>query len=384
MAEFHHFPDLPKELRDDIWDMAIRDDDPAVHFFSIYDAQDDPESVVSPAKKVHAPRPSCIPGSSVGFAAPRRRGSDQLSWTDGNLSGYLTDSGLWTACFESRERMLRHFRPFETSPLVSKRMPVDWETVQKICEKPTASVNMEFTRDNGERQYLTVRPSTDLLCLQLPDNSSISWNSKRHWQLIQDFPFKLFRGYENKWPWYSSPIMNVAVEFDPAWETFDPEKDRPGRRPFKGITDGFSESNEKHGLKTLWFIDYSLSRKHKSEDRERQTFRAGKFTFIEVDSDDYEWCCCPKKDGRCVGGCARRQTWPGLSLHGALGLVNHLEMHNLMLADPVSFESGWFYPGDIEEADMRVLACVDLESEGELPTREEWYKMNYQPMSYWF
>ncbi|KAI7788105.1 hypothetical protein LA080_013412 [Diaporthe eres] len=340
MAKFHPFADLPKELRDEIWDMAIRDDDPAVHFFSIYDAQNDPDSVVNPAKKVYAPRAPCVPGFSVGFAAPRRPGSDQLSWIDSNLSGYLIELGLWTACFK--------------------------------CQ---------FIRDNGERQYLTVRPSTDLLCLQLPDNSSISWDSKRHWQLIQDFPFKLFRGYENKWPWYSSPIINVAVEFNPAWETFDPKKDHG---PFKGITDSFSESNEIHGLKTLWFIDYSLSRKYKSENRERQTFRAGKLTFIEVDSADYEWCCCPKKDRRCLGGCARRPTWSGYEMHGALALVNHLEMHNLMLADALSFEVGWFDPGPTEEADMRVLACVDLESEGELPTREEWYKMNYQPLSHWY
>lgn len=381
MAKFHPFADLPKELRDQIWDMAIRDDHPAVHFFSIYDAQDDPESVVSPAKKVHAPRASCVPGSTVGFAAPRRRGSDQLSWTDGNLSGYLTDSGLWTACFESRQRMLRHFRPFETSPLVSKRMPVDWETVQEICEKPTASVNMEFIRDNGERQYLTVRPSTDLLCLQLPDNSSISWDSRHHWELIQDFPLKLFRGHRDKWPWYSSCIhvTNVAVEYNPAWETFDPTKDR---LPFQGITHGFSESNGIYGLKTLWFIDYSLSRIYKPEDRERQTFRAGKFTFIEVDSKDDEWCCCPKKDLRCVGGCARRPTWSGLSLHGALALVNRLEIHNLMLDDALSFELGYSDPGPTEEADVRVLACVDLQSEGMLPTREEWDMMNYQPLSY--
>ncbi|KAL2289505.1 hypothetical protein FJTKL_01775 [Diaporthe vaccinii] len=71
-------------------------------------------------------------------------------------------------------------------------------------------------------------------------------------------------------------------------------------------------------------------------------------------------------------------------MHGALALVNHLEMHNLMLADALSFEVGWFDPGPTEEADMRVLACVDLESEGELPTREEWYKMNYQPLSHWY
>jgi hypothetical protein len=37
MPQFHQFSDLPKELRDEIWDTAIRDDGPGVHFFSVYD-----------------------------------------------------------------------------------------------------------------------------------------------------------------------------------------------------------------------------------------------------------------------------------------------------------------------------------------------------------
>lgn len=166
-------------------------------------------------------------------------GSDQLSWTDGNLSTYLTDSGLWTACHESRQRMLRHFRPSETSPQLSKRMPVDWEAVRRICEKPTASINMEFLRDNGERQYLTIRPSADLLCLHQPQSSNISWD---HWHFLQDFP--LFRWRSHEWHWESSYIMNVAVEYDPAWEKLE-------YGPFVGIKNGFSQVDGIHGLKTF-------------------------------------------------------------------------------------------------------------------------------------
>ncbi|KAG6365766.1 hypothetical protein INS49_007377 [Diaporthe citri] len=349
MAQFHPFGGLPKELRDCIWDMAIRDDDPSVHFFTIYDPQDDPPSVVNPAKKVHATRASCVPGFSIGFAAPRRRGSDQLSWTDGNLSAYLTDSGLWTTCHESRERMLRYFRPFKTSPQVSKRMPVDWSTVQEMCDKPTALINMEFIRDNGERQYLTVRPSKDLLCLRLPDNSSISWDSRHHWQLIQDFP--LFRWHGNEWPWYSSCITNVAVEYNPAWETFDHQKDRG---PFTGITGGFSKVDEIHGLMTFWFIDYRLTRKYQSEDCERQTSRAGKLTFIEVDAIDYEWCCCPKKDGRCLDRCDQGPAKH--KLYGAHALAGHLELHNEMQAD----EAHEVNPGEIILLEVILLEIVSF------------------------
>lgn len=371
MAQFHLFGDLPKELRDCIWDMAIRDDDPSVHFFTIYDTERDPPSVVNPSKKVHAARDAHVPKFYLGLAAPRCRENDQLSWTDGNVSTYLTDSGLWTACHESRERMLRHFRPSETSPQVSKHMPVDWETVRDISREPTASVNMEFMRDNGERQYLTIRPSADLICLQLPENSNISWDCRTwdcrsNWKSFRNFP--LFRWHSHAWHWNSSDIANVAVEYDPAWENFDPQKDY---MPFRGVTDGFSKVGEIHGLETFWFIDYRLTRKYKPDNRERKTFRAGKLTFIEVASTDCEWCCCPKEgclDGRFHG--PERYV-----KFGAHGLVGYLKSYIWMQADKEYWDVGWTGPGCYEGPDMGVLACVDLESEGELPTREEWYEM---------
>lgn len=66
-------------------------------------------------------------------------------------------------------------------------MPLHERTVDEIYEKPTASVNMEFS-NNSERQCLTTRLAMDLICLQLPENSQISWDSSDHWELIQSFP----------------------------------------------------------------------------------------------------------------------------------------------------------------------------------------------------
>ncbi|KAH8760578.1 hypothetical protein F5883DRAFT_647663 [Diaporthe sp. PMI_573] len=362
MAQFHSFTDLPKELRDQIWDMAIRDDDPAVHLFTIYDAEKDHDSVVNPAKKVHATRASYDPSFYVGFAAPRCRASGQLSWTDGNISTYLTDSGLWTACHESRDRMLRRFRPSETSPQASpQHMPLDRGSVWEIRDKPTASINMEFIRDNGEHQCLTIQPSADLILLQLPENSNISWDSSNHWYWIEDFPS--FRWHTNERYWISSRIKNVAVEYDPAWAIFDPRKEYG---PFRGVTGGFSEVDEICGLENFWFIDYSLKRKYKSDNCERQTFRAGRLTFIEVNSMDYEWCRCPKEGSHCLEFC---EQGPGRDMkYSAHALVERVKDFNESVLDDVH-----------SIADMRVLACVDLELEGELPTMEEWYEMN----AYW-
>lgn len=338
MAQFHLFPDLPKELRDCIWDMAICDDDPAVHFFTIYDAQDDSNSAFDPTNKVHATRNSCVLRFSIGFAAPRFRGCNQVLWAYNSRYTYLTDSALWTACHESRERMLRHLRGSE-------------------------GMNMGFIPDNGERQYLTIRPSADLFCLQRPDNSNISLDSRYHWESIHNFP--LFRWHRYVNPWKSSRTMNVAIEYDPAWEIFDPRKDCG---PFQAVTNSFGKIDEKHGLVTFWFIDYRLTRKYKPGNRERQMFRAGNLAFVEVDSTDWEWCCCPKEG--CLEGCFHGS---GRYTHRAHDLVDELQLY--IDSQPYSQPDKFYgYDRFNTRAGCRVLACVDLESEGELPTEEEWYE----------
>lgn len=316
--------------------MAIHDDKPAVHFFTIYDAQDDSDSPFDPTKKVHATRDSCVLRFSIGFATPRFRGSDRLAWAYNSRHTHLTDSGLWTACHESRERMLRHFKPSE-------------------------AMNMEFIPDDGERQYLTIRPSEDLICLQRPDNSNISLDSRYHWESIHDFP--LFGWHRYVYSWQSLHMMNVAIEYDPAWEIFHPRTDCG---PFQAVTDGFGKVDGIQGIVTFWFIDYRLRRKYKTDNRERQTFRAGNMIFIEVNSTDLEWCCCPKEG--CLEGCFHD---PGrYTRHGAHALVDDLEEY-IGLQPKKLYGYGGFHTG----AACRVLACVDLESEGELPTEEEWYEM---------
>jgi hypothetical protein len=221
MAKFDYFNHLPEELRVQIWDMAIRNDSPAVHFLSMYEVMGDEKSVVDPAKKVHAVRGEEFEITSfwTGLAAPWSPGEGKLSWTNGNISTYLEDSGLWTACKESRKRTWRHFKPDNTSLLVSRLGRIGSEVIRAICNQASSSVNMGFTRDNGERQYLTVRPTSDLICLQLPEISTKSREMGFDWSDVNLFPS--FRWYPDEsgshcYQYWSSTIRNVAVEYDPA------------------------------------------------------------------------------------------------------------------------------------------------------------------------
>lgn len=351
--------------------MAIRKDEPGVHLFTMYDTKKDPDSVIDPTKKVHVTRdPELIswPGLIsfyTGLAAPRNRRNGRLSWTDGNTSTYLQDSGLWTACHESRERMLRHFKPSETSPQASRFRQLNPQTIWNIQAKPNSSVNMEFTRDNGERQYLTIRPSTDLICLQVIEDSKISFGSNDFdWQDVGEFPLFRWRGDDGYYS-YCSDIKNVAVEYDPAWEESNNSYDH-----FPTVGGVFTFICDIPGLDAFWFIDYRLTRKFKRDEGDRhgrrRMFHADSMTFIEVISIDNEWCCCPKE------GCSDECLSNGMSStpHRAHDLAEDCGSYHLQWLDTESDDGEPWYYGD-----YGVLACVDLELEGELPTVTEWFDM---------
>lgn len=159
MASFKRFPDLPQKLQNQVWDFAIRDDEPSAHILSVYhNSYDqeiiDPSTVIRPGGK----RPeeiSFVRGFDLVLAAPLRGDTGQHSWSLGNHSAYMEDSGLWTACHDSRDRMLRRFGREDHCPQAAG-------AGRHGSAGP--SVTMEFSSDSGERQYLTICPSADLLC----------------------------------------------------------------------------------------------------------------------------------------------------------------------------------------------------------------------------
>lgn len=161
--------------------------------------------------------------------------------------------------------------------------------------------------------------------------------------------------------------MNVAVEYGPAREYRGPNKVYNG---FARMSSAFINVGEINGLTDFWFIDYRLTRKYKSKRCERGTrkFHAGKLTFIEVAQGDTDWCCCPK-DG-CSDECfsnGRKCT-----MYGPHELAYDLEMYHNKRFDTMAEDGSetYYWNG------YGVLARVDLELEGKLPTSEEFYEMN--------
>lgn len=339
---------LPKELRDMIWDEAIRDDVPSAHFFTMYDTKSKQHVQQDLRVRASAKEESTI--YRVGLAAPYP-GTDSTrqlhSWVDGNLSAYMADSGLWQACWESARRMQRRFQ---------------WHT---------EPVTMTFQRergDNGESHYLTVRPSEDLLCLQFNNRSRISFRTEWHWNYLLDFP-PFRRRLGGGWWDSRGRARHIAVELDPAWRIHSHEWPRS-----EDLVQGWRNAVDVCGLEHFWLVSYTMERRYRAdEDRAgRQTFRAGGgLEFVEVLDGDDEWW--DRSDGH------DEFTTAGPRLSPARSVASDLEsaMWEKMMRYPDWFDVGLDDGSDDsagEEAwrPVGVLACVKHGSEKHLPTKSQW------------
>ncbi|KAF5680055.1 hypothetical protein FHETE_599 [Fusarium heterosporum] len=134
---FHNFAELPKELRDMIWKMALRPDVPGVHLFKIQNSATSPfdETIAVTPNGIRSNRPvtaACTPYPSGSIHGTP---SDICSWWEaGNTSTYHVDTGLWGACNESKS-IVKH----ETSNMMEIRF-VSSETITGVSRADPDSV----------------------------------------------------------------------------------------------------------------------------------------------------------------------------------------------------------------------------------------------------
>ncbi|KAF4947843.1 hypothetical protein FGADI_10122 [Fusarium gaditjirri] len=110
---FYLFPSLPQELKDEIWVFALRSHRRGVQIFrvhnSVSEADNEPQGASRLLDKVN---------NSWNFGAPPE--SKYYKNLDGspnkNVSAYMIDSGLWTACKESRRVIRKHFADPSNNP----------------------------------------------------------------------------------------------------------------------------------------------------------------------------------------------------------------------------------------------------------------------------
>lgn len=136
MAAFDLFASLPCELRLEIWKFAIRPAGRGIHRFSIFNKQTDRDD---PSRRLAIT--NTRDGQQVRHTAtaPRIPGARECSWTEGNASAYLWDAGLWTACRESREVIVWHFRVHHWDHVRRGllRSPRHWTAVSPLLYRHT-------------------------------------------------------------------------------------------------------------------------------------------------------------------------------------------------------------------------------------------------------
>ncbi|KAI1777492.1 hypothetical protein F4818DRAFT_457321 [Hypoxylon cercidicola] len=278
---FHPFSWLPKELRDAIWDLAIRSDRPSTHFFTVFDCSNDVEwSVLSQYSMRHQDVTRC------GLAAPQNQTSNhhqqQFSWTKGNRSVYMVDSGLWMACRESREAMERRFRVTEWD--------IERETMffsNPRGDMPDAPATASFT-SNGEKQRCLIYPKSDLILLQPYSPDTVYCN-----YLIRTVPI-----FDRAIMFY---VSHVAIDFDPQWFECD-----NFLSPYFSVwsssgTLGFASraaADDVEWAENLWFVDYRIRRRPNAlpMTTKRETFNGNGCKFTEVREGDMDWQIDPSRN----------------------------------------------------------------------------------------
>ncbi|KAM0355139.1 hypothetical protein ACHAPU_001000 [Fusarium lateritium] len=262
------FSDLSKELRDKIWNLAIRDDYPGVHIFGACDqAKEEGRPLTSRGDK------------SCNFYEPSWRGyfhNLKNDCSDENISTYLIDGGLWTACKESRLVMEKHFKQS------------DWPIRKSFYEHYSYSEAKKYKMPStgyfagGPLHCLTTFPNRDLFVFQTNDVNKIPW-------VCHDRALGAnLSGCEH--------IGHLAIEYRPEW-AHNQTKGKVWKRVVRHLANVAFESEG--SLFRIWIIDHTLKRrkgapayKEETSDSSRaNTFYARDRKLLEVDDrfDSNHW-----------------------------------------------------------------------------------------------
>jgi hypothetical protein len=271
---FDRFSDLPRELRDQIWSFAIRMARPGVHIFRLYNSYRDD---YAGAHDLVTSTCCCFKGHRL--AAPswnRYFDSVDAKCSDRNLSTYLIDGGLWTACKESRILMEKHFQSSEWDYRRKHRHKYLFgKETELLMDIPATSY---FSCDGGDPHYFTVLPHQDLFVLQPECLENIVWDC-----INSDIPIgSTLRGFH--------AIRHLAIEYNPEWgiqlSKAGPGADLPIVQTL--IRAAFNADDAWQ----IWFIDHNLKRKKDApvfeEDAscyDTNAFYASDRKFLEVKCD---------------------------------------------------------------------------------------------------
>ncbi|WAO94851.1 2EXR domain-containing protein [Fusarium falciforme] len=226
---FHRFSDFPWELRDMIWNFALRPSVPGVHIFKLYNSKTDDGvhkniDVFNPYDHI-----------TLRLAVPQSNKSS-ITRNRNNPSTYLIDGGLWTACKESRLVMKRKFNCHKWKSSLENGILLRSEIIETRMDMAETSY---FACHNGHTHFFTVFPHRDIFILRPQNLETIDW-SEFHWDIELGSYRRGFGGFQN-----------IALEYNPEWG-YDIED----KIVDMAMNAGFHSS----GL-SIWIVDYTLRRR---------------------------------------------------------------------------------------------------------------------------
>lgn len=152
ISTFHKFPDLPPELRIQIWKAACRPrstTECGLHYVHVDTVEGDWEYDESEYEELEHIEPRI-----AHLSAFKRLSDDPIR---GTTSAYLWDAGLWTACKESRLAITKHHE-IGSWNMVQAQSSADWSGQSfPLRVKPHG-------QDNGLTAM--VFPNRDILCIR--------------------------------------------------------------------------------------------------------------------------------------------------------------------------------------------------------------------------
>lgn len=269
LRTFHCFAKLPKELRDCIWELAIQNDkdEPEIHFFS---ASEDLETYQVDSDLNPDPNDDRWLETTQCLRAPTWKSHTGLEgWASHrNPSGYLLDAGLWFACAESRDCMIRNRKAELYHGVVGIKLP---------------------TKKGSWQRHIATQFEHDLFVFQLPISRILSLPLGILEELTSSHHF---------WSW----LPFCGIEYDPQWIMRFDEGDEEGRSKVdmdKWETDPFSRllweiahvSTTMCATRELWLVDHHTLKPAAGMTcaelgKDRITFKARGWRYFEVLLDD--------------------------------------------------------------------------------------------------
>ncbi|KAL6884766.1 hypothetical protein GGI43DRAFT_432476 [Trichoderma evansii] len=288
LSEFHQFGKLPTELRLQVWRHALQPISPTrlkAHFFSVTNYREDGDMLKNLRVQCNLGSDCHIDhGCRFCLAAPKFGSSH--SWTSNNPSAYLWDFGMWSACYESRQVIEKHYKiEYWTAKVRQGRTSIFVDHPADTC------VPLIHPRTGGDWCF-PIHPYQDLVCLQPFNITTVGF----YWEtefFMEDFCMIDYnRGLRG--------FVNLALEYDPSW--FNGIRELDALYLFEEISPRglfirtlvcMDDEDSVYTPETLWLIDYNLKRDEDKKDRvvprKNKVFSGCGKKFVQVDLESHDY-----------------------------------------------------------------------------------------------